>query len=48
LSTPAEETAGRSAAACALAAERALAGRGRRLPTNPNRDRRGLRMEIWY
>ncbi len=36
------------AAACALAAERALAGRGCRLPPDPARDRRGLRMEIWY
>ena len=36
------------AAACALAAERALAGRARRLPPDPARDRRGLVMEIWY
>lgn len=36
------------AAACALAAERALAGRGCRLPRDPARDGRGLRMEIWY
>jgi predicted RNase H-like nuclease len=36
------------AAACALAAERALAGRGCRLPAAPGRDRRGLAMEIWY
>jgi predicted RNase H-like nuclease len=36
------------AAACALAAERALTGRGCRLPPNPSRDRRGLAMEIWY
>ncbi len=36
------------AAACALAAERILAGRGCRLPPDPTHDRRGLRMEIWY
>jgi predicted RNase H-like nuclease len=36
------------AAACALAAERILGGRGCRLPPDPPRDRRGLRMEIWY
>ena len=36
------------AAACALAAERILAGRGQCLPAQPTRDRRGLRMEIWY
>lgn len=36
------------AAACALAAERALSGRACRLPPDPARDRRGLAMEIWY
>jgi predicted RNase H-like nuclease len=36
------------AAACALAAERILAGRARRVPDDPPRDSRGLRMEIWY
>jgi len=36
------------AAACALAAERILDGRGRCLPPEPTRDGRGLRMEIWY
>ena len=36
------------AAACALAAERILGGRGQCLPEKPTRDRRGLRMEIWY
>ena len=36
------------AAACALAAERILAGRGLCLPPEPARDGRGLRMEIWY
>ncbi|MDX1576589.1 MAG: DUF429 domain-containing protein, partial [Kiloniellales bacterium] len=36
------------AAACALAAERILAGRARRLPPDPAKDSRGLRMEIWY
>ena len=36
------------AAACALAAERILAGRGHCLPPEPDRDRRGLKMEIWY
>ena len=36
------------AGACALAAERILAGRGQCLPEEPPRDRRGLRMEIWY
>ncbi|MDX1576373.1 MAG: DUF429 domain-containing protein [Kiloniellales bacterium] len=36
------------AAACALAAERALSGQACRLPPDPARDRRGLRMEIWY
>ena len=36
------------AAACALAAEHVLSGRGCRLPPEPTRDRRGLRMEIWY
>jgi predicted RNase H-like nuclease len=36
------------AAACALAAEHVLSGRGCCLPPEPTRDRRGLRMEIWY
>jgi predicted RNase H-like nuclease len=36
------------AAACALAAEYVLSGRGCRLPPEPTRNRRGLRMEIWY
>jgi predicted RNase H-like nuclease len=36
------------AAACALAAERILGGGGCRLPPDPPRDRRGLRMEIQY
>jgi predicted RNase H-like nuclease len=36
------------AAACALAAERILGGRGCCLPPEPTRDRRGLRMEIRY
>jgi predicted RNase H-like nuclease len=36
------------AAACALAAERALLGRACRLPPEPARDGRGLAMEIWY
>ena len=36
------------AAACALAAERVLAGRACRLPADPERDSRGLRTEIWY
>ncbi len=36
------------AAACALAAERVLNGCGCCLPPVPTRDRRGLRMEIWY
>ena len=36
------------AAACALAAERMLAGQGCRLPDEPAEDSRGLRMEIWY
>ncbi len=36
------------AAACALAAERGLGGRACCLPPEPARDRRGLRMEIWY
>ncbi len=36
------------AAACALAARCILAGTASRLPANPPRDARGLRMEIWY
>ena len=37
------------AAACALAARDMLAGRARRLPASePPRDARGLRMEIWF
>jgi len=37
------------AAACALAAKRILAGEGEQLPASePPRDARGLRMEIWY
>lgn len=36
------------AAACALAARRMLAGEAACLPAAPPRDRRGLRMEIWY
>jgi predicted RNase H-like nuclease len=36
------------AAACALAAERILSGRGCCLPQDPCRDRRGLAMEICY
>lgn len=36
------------AAACALAARAMLAGRAARLPDDPPRDARGLRMEIWY
>lgn len=36
------------AAACALAARDILAGTATRLPDQPPRDARGLRMEIWY
>ncbi len=36
------------AAACALAAGRMLRGEAVRLPEDPLRDARGLRMEIWY
>lgn len=36
------------AAACALAAERILNGDACRLPSDPAKDSRGLRMEIWY
>ena len=36
------------AAACALVAERILKGTAQRLPDDPPRDSRGLRMEIWY
>lgn len=36
------------AAACALAAREILAGRATRLPAQPPRDARGLRMEIWF
>jgi predicted RNase H-like nuclease len=37
------------AAVCALVAQASLSGRARRVPEGaPERDRRGLRMEIWY
>lgn len=36
------------AAACAFAARRLAAGEADRLPPDPPRDSRGLRMEIWY
>lgn len=36
------------AAACAYAARRLLSGEAERLPPEPPRDGRGLRMEIWY
>ena len=36
------------AAVLALVAERMLAGDAKRLPANPPRDARGLRMEVWH
>ena len=36
------------AAACAYAAQRLIAGVAERLPAEPTRDSRSLRMEIWY
>ena len=36
------------AAACALAAARIVAGQATRLPEVPDRDARGLHMEIWF